>query len=116
MPPSHPDSIRRSRPDRDARADEPAAREPRVAGITLSRAIWEREMRNLRTIVRLLAIVLAVLVARALLSGVTLAMGVAGATVAVLLLAALGLSRQGRRLELVDEMASADTTKPVRSR
>jgi hypothetical protein len=111
MPPTHTEPMCRSGPDRREEVGDSSARESRDARITLSRAVWEREMRNLRIIVRLLAIVLAVLVARALLSGATLAVGVAGATVAILLLAALGLSRQGRRLQPRDERAPADTAK-----
>jgi hypothetical protein len=116
MPPTHSECVSAHRSDRGAAGNEAAERGSRDAEITLSRTVWERQMRNLRIIVRLLAIVLVVLVARALLSGATLAVGVAGATVAVLLLAALGLARQGRRLEPDGEPASADTAAATRSR
>jgi hypothetical protein len=65
----------------------------------LSRAAWEQEMRRLRLSNRLLGIVLLAIVTKGIISGPQLIEFVVGATTALLLLASLALSRQGRRLE-----------------
>lgn len=65
----------------------------------LRRSAWEREMRRLGVIVRVLAAVLLALAARVLVSGINAVIGVTGGIVAGLLVAALLLTRQGRRLE-----------------
>jgi hypothetical protein len=58
-------------------------------------AIWGREMRGLRFGTR----VLLALAARVLASGVNFAIGLSGTIVAVLLLASILLTLQGRQLE-----------------
>ncbi|MGA2014412.1 MAG: hypothetical protein ABSH51_28330 [Solirubrobacteraceae bacterium] len=56
-------------------------------------------MRRLRVSNRVLAAVLLALAARAVLAGLTVAVGASAAVVAVLLLASLMLTAQGRRLQ-----------------
>ena len=82
----------RQRPGGPARTD-------RARGHQLEWALWEREMRRLRMVVRLLAAVLLALVARAVLVGVTPATSLAAVIVSVLEIAALILVRHGRRVE-----------------
>jgi hypothetical protein len=61
--------------------------------------VWEREMRRLGVSTRVLAAVLLALIARILVSGLTLAGGVAAMVCAALTLASLLLTRYGRRHE-----------------
>lgn len=68
-------------------------------GAELERAVWERVMRRLRVSTRLLSAVLLALVARAIGSGLGFAVELSATIVAFLLLVALLLTRQGRRLE-----------------
>ena len=65
----------------------------------ISWAVWEREMRRLRMLVRFLAAVLLTLVARAVLVGVTAAISLSVVILSVVEIAALILLRQGRRIE-----------------
>ena len=74
-------------------------RDDRARAHQIEWAVWEREMRRVRTIVRLLAAVLLALVARAVLVGVTAALSLAAVIVSVLEIIALILLRQGRRVE-----------------
>jgi hypothetical protein len=66
----------------------------------LEQTIWEREMRRLRVSVRGLIAVLWALGVRMLIDGLTVATALSGAIIALLLLAALLLIRQGHRLAL----------------
>jgi hypothetical protein len=66
---------------------------------TLGRADWEQAMNRLRICSRLLTMVLLALVVRALVSGVTPAVGWSAAIIALLLLASLLLTAHGRRLD-----------------
>jgi hypothetical protein len=75
------------------------ARDDHAHAHQISWAVWEREMRRLRMLVRLLAAVLLALVVRAVLVGVTAAMSLSAVILSVLEIAALILLRQGRRLE-----------------
>jgi hypothetical protein len=61
--------------------------------------MWEREMRRLRFAARLLATVAGALLLRIAVSGLTFATGFSLALVTVLLIGALLLHRQGRRIE-----------------
>ena len=61
--------------------------------------MWEREMRGLRLSARLLAAVAGALLLRIAISGLTFAIGVGLAIVMMLLIGALVLHRQGRRIE-----------------
>ncbi len=65
----------------------------------LEHAIWERSISRLRLCSRLLAVALLALGARALVSGLTLAVGLTAAAIVVLLLASVLLAAHGRRLE-----------------
>jgi hypothetical protein len=65
----------------------------------LERKVWEREMRTVRTVVRILSVVLAALLARALITGLTTPLAIAVVIVGGLLLAALALYRRGRAIE-----------------
>jgi len=71
----------------------------REPGTVLDRAVWEREIRSLRVIARSLIVVLLAIGARAILDGVTVAVALTGVVVVALLLACLGLLRQGGQLE-----------------
>ena len=73
------------------------ARAPSKAEVR--RALWEREMRRLRLTTWVLAAVLLALIARSLILGLTVAAELSGPIVAGLLLAAVLLTRQGRRIE-----------------
>ena len=75
------------------------ARNDRAGAQQIEWTVWEREMRRLRMVVRLLAAVLLALVARAVLIGVTPATSLAVVIISVLEIAALILLRQGRRIE-----------------
>ena len=77
------------------------------------RADWQRIMRRLRVSSRVLAAVLAALAARAVLVGPTVAVGVSAAVVAVLLLASLMLSAEGRRLAPSPPADGARATAPA---
>jgi hypothetical protein len=72
------------------------ARAPSKAEVR--RALWEREMRRLRLTTWALAVVLVALIARSLIAGLSVAAELSGPVVA-LLLAAVLLARQGRRIE-----------------
>ena len=61
--------------------------------------MWEREMRRLRFSARLLAAVAGALLLRIAVSGLTFATGFGLAIVIVLLIVAVALYRQGRRIE-----------------
>lgn len=63
------------------------------------RAVWEREMRRLRTGNRLLLAVLLALAVRVMIAGLTFATGLSFAIVGGLLLMSLLLTRHGRRVE-----------------
>jgi hypothetical protein len=62
-------------------------------------AVWEREMRRLGVSIRLFAVILAAVVARILIAGLTVASGVIAAVSAVLTLASLLLKRYGHQHE-----------------
>jgi hypothetical protein len=62
-------------------------------------AVWEREMRRLGVGTRLFVIILAAIVARILISGLTVSSGIVAAVSALLTLASLLLTRYGRRRE-----------------
>jgi hypothetical protein len=62
-------------------------------------AVWEREMRRLGVSTRLFAVILAAVVARILISGLTVTSGIVAAVTALLTLASLLLTRYGRRHE-----------------
>jgi di/tricarboxylate transporter len=82
--------------------DQPGSRKRRARGPSkaeVRRALWEREMRRLRLITWVLAVVLLALIARSLMLGLTVAAELSGPVVAALLLAAVLLTRQGRRIE-----------------
>jgi hypothetical protein len=61
--------------------------------------VWEREMRRLSVGIRLFAVILAAVVARILIAGLTVTSGVIAAVSAVLTLASLLLKRYGHRHE-----------------
>lgn len=65
----------------------------------LERKVWEREMRTVRTVVRILTVVLLALLARALITGLTTPLAIAAIIIGGLLLAALALYRRGRAIE-----------------
>jgi 4-amino-4-deoxy-L-arabinose transferase-like glycosyltransferase len=65
----------------------------------LRHAIWEREMKRLGVVTRLLAAVLLALVARILIFGSTVTTGLTATVIAALTLASLLLTRYGRRHE-----------------
>ncbi len=65
-------------------------------------------MRRLIVIARILAVVLLALAVRAIVSGITAVLGVTGGIVAGLLVVALALARQGRRLEPTSRKALRD--------
>jgi hypothetical protein len=65
----------------------------------MSREMWEREMRRLRISARLLAAATGALVLRLAVSGLTFATGLGLAILVALLIGALLLLRQGRRIE-----------------
>src|ERR1700722_112424 len=62
-------------------------------------AVWEREMRRLVVSTRMFAVILAAVVARILLSGLTVTNGIVAAGSALLTLASLLLTHYGRRHE-----------------
>jgi hypothetical protein len=62
------------------------------------RLIYDRSMERLRVTIRVLSALLVALLARILSDGLTIAVGLSEALIALLLLAALGLWRHGRRL------------------
>ncbi len=62
-------------------------------------AVWEREMRRLGLSTRLFAVVLAAIVARILISGLTVTSGIVAAVSALLTLVSLLLTRYGHRHE-----------------
>jgi hypothetical protein len=64
----------------------------------MSQATYERTMRRLRVTIRLLTVVLLALVARSVTDGLNVAAVITGTAIALLLIAAAGLWRQGRRL------------------
>jgi hypothetical protein len=92
-------SVRSRRLDAAAGARGRPSRSQARTRDQLRRSAWEREMRRLRVIVRLLAVVLLALAARMVVSGINAVIGVTGGIVAGLLVAALLLTREGRRLE-----------------
>jgi hypothetical protein len=61
-------------------------------------AIYERTMRRLRVAIRLLTVVLLAVVARSVSDGLSMAGGITGTAIALLLISSLGLWRQGRRM------------------
>jgi hypothetical protein len=65
----------------------------------LDRLTWERMMRRLRVTTGLLGAILLALLARMIILGATLLAGLTSAFIAVLVIAALLLTRQGKRLE-----------------
>ena len=67
--------------------------------VEAKREIWQREMRRLQTVVRLLGAALLALVARMIAIDVTPATAVSAVIVAALLIAALLLRRHGHRIE-----------------
>ena len=69
------------------------------SGARVKREMWEREMRRVRFATRLLATVAGALLLRIAVSGLTLVTGFSLAVVVVLLIGALLLHRQGRRIE-----------------
>ena len=78
------------------------ARPPALAQATrgaLGRERWELAMHRLRLCNRLLAMVLLALAARALVSGVTPAVGWSTVIIALLLVVSLRLTAQGRKLD-----------------
>jgi membrane-associated phospholipid phosphatase len=64
----------------------------------MAQAIYERTMWRLRVGIRLLAVALLTLVARCVIDGLNIADVIAGTVIALLLIAAVGLWRQGRRV------------------
>lgn len=72
-----------------------------ASGIDPEHDIWEREMRRLSVSTRLLAVVLAAIVARILVSGLTVVSGIAATLIASLTFAALLLARYVGRHEPV---------------
>jgi hypothetical protein len=93
----HAQRQRGSGPTRSDTSGRPAS----VAGAStgLDRAVWEREMRRLRSGSRLLLMVLIALGVRVIVAGLTVVIGLTLAIIGVLFLASLLLTRQGRRLE-----------------
>jgi hypothetical protein len=67
-------------------------------GRAMSQATYERTMWRLRVTIRLLTVVLLALVARSVTDGLNVAAVITGTAIALLLIAAVGLWRQGRRL------------------
>jgi ABC-type proline/glycine betaine transport system permease subunit len=63
-----------------------------------AQAIYERTMRRLSVAIRLLTVVLLALVARSVIDGLNIADVIAGTAIALLLIASVGLWRQGCRL------------------
>jgi hypothetical protein len=61
-------------------------------------AIYERTMRRLRVTIRLLTVALLALVARSAIDGLNIADVITGTAIALLLIASVGLWRQGVRL------------------
>jgi hypothetical protein len=66
---------------------------------TLDRAVWEREMRRLRTAARALGAILIALLARAVTAGLTATLDITAIVIGTLLLAALWLRRHGQSLQ-----------------
>jgi hypothetical protein len=66
--------------------------------VVIAQEIYERTMCRLRVAIRLLAVVLLALVARGLIDGLTAADVISGTVIALLLIASVGLWRQGRRI------------------
>ncbi len=71
-------------------------------------AIWEREMRRLSVITRLLGTVLLALGARMLVTGPTLSSAVTAGVTVILLLAAILLTRRGRKLKPASSLRQAN--------
>ena len=69
-------------------------------------SIYEQAMRRLAAMVRILSVVLAALVARSVIDGLTLTLGFAAGIVAALLVSAVALLRQGRRFKPSREFTS----------
>ncbi len=82
-------------------------------GAISKRARVEREMRRLAVLVRLLAVILLSLLARAVFDGLTVSVGVGVAVVVALLVFATGLLRMGRRIEIA---LSTSAQNPGRTR
>jgi hypothetical protein len=85
----------------DCKSDSPGsvAADRAVPKLELERAVWERVMRRLHVINRLLTAVLLALGVRMIVSGLSFASGLAAAIIAVLLVASLALTSHGRQLE-----------------
>jgi hypothetical protein len=100
-------------PTRDATL--PAMNGDRYA---MTQAIYERTMWRLRVAIRLLTVVLLALVARAVIDGLDVADVVTGTAVALLLIASVGLWRQGRRLrpDAGARQSCSDDDKSARTR
>jgi hypothetical protein len=88
------------------RARRGGAQRPAVAATVtatatqgLSRVAWEREMRRLRTGIRLLLAVAVAIGVRVIVAGLTFAAGLGFAVVGLALAGSLVLLREGRRLE-----------------
>ncbi len=99
---------RRSCPGQGARASDsvrqppagtPAERSQTYTPQALPRAVWEREMRRLQVGVRVLAAVLLALATRIIVDGLEPVSAATSGVIAVLLVATIGLRREGRRLE-----------------
>ncbi|MGZ6617251.1 MAG: hypothetical protein ACXVFQ_22860 [Solirubrobacteraceae bacterium] len=81
----------------------------------VDRVVWERAMRQLGMCTRLLAAVLVALGARLVISGPTPVSAVAATIIAGLLLAALLLTRQGRRHQPGSQSSTAAGRQSVQS-
>jgi hypothetical protein len=92
------------------------AERSRRTQIVLTRAIWEWEMRFLNTTARCLAAGLLALVGRALLDGLTVAGGLSGARLVVLLLGCPAVLRRGHRLEPREEPVAPQRLRPMLAR
>jgi hypothetical protein len=93
------DATRRSNRGPPSRREHRVVRAGDQSRNQLERAVWERVMRRLRVGSGLLAAVLLALVARMIISGVTLTLGVSATIIVVLLAASLMMTAHGRRLE-----------------
>jgi hypothetical protein len=86
-------------------------------GRAMSQATYERTMWRLRVTIRLLTVVLLALVAHSVTDGLNVAAVITGTAIALLLIAAVGLWRQGRRLRpYANARQSGRTTATVRGR
>ena len=65
----------------------------------MTQATYERTMWRLRVVIRMFMVVLLVLVARSATSGLNVAVVITGTAIALLLIASVGLWRQGCRLQ-----------------